>query len=106
VKKAFENQPSFIEILSPCPVGWKFNSADSVKLARLAVETGAWIMYEIEDGKMKITKRIPKRKPVEEYLKLQGRFKHLQPTELEKIQKHVDSENERLEKIEKSDIRF
>jgi pyruvate/2-oxoacid:ferredoxin oxidoreductase beta subunit len=105
-RKAFENQPSFLHIHSPCPTGWKFGTADTVKISRLAVETGMWVLYEIEDGHMKITRRITKKKPVGEYLKIQGRFKHLQEADVKVIQKHVDSENERLEKIEKSGIRL
>ncbi len=101
VKKAFEMQPSFVHIHCPCPPGWKFDSADTINIARLAVETGMWVLYEIENGVFRITKRIQERKPVQEYLKLQGRFKHLTEKETEKIQKHVDSEYQRLENWEK-----
>jgi len=106
VKKAFENQPSFVHIHCPCPTGWKFGSADTVKVGRLAVETGAWVLYEIESGQLRITQRVARRKPVEEYLKTQGRFKHLQAEEIKTIQQHVDSENERLEHIEKSGVKL
>jgi pyruvate ferredoxin oxidoreductase beta subunit len=75
-------------------------------ISRLAVETGMWVLYEIEDGKMRITHRVPRKKPVSEYLELQGRFRHLKPDDIEVIQKHVDSENERLEQIEKSGIKY
>ncbi len=76
------------------------------KLSLVKVKTGAWILYEIEQGGLRITHRVPKKKPVEEYLKTQGRFKHLQPENIKVIQKHVDSENERLEHIEKSMVRL
>jgi pyruvate ferredoxin oxidoreductase beta subunit len=105
-KKAFENQPSFLHIHSPCPTGWKHGTADTVKISRLAVETGMWVLYEIENGQMRITHRVTKKKPVDEYLKIQGRFKHLQPEDIKVIQSHVEAENERLEKIEKSGIRY
>ena len=105
-KKAFENQPSFLHIHCPCPTGWKFGSADTVNVARLAVETGMWILYEIENGKLSITRRIAKKKPVKEYLSTQGRFKHVNEETIKDIQNHVNAENERLEKIEKSDIRL
>ncbi len=106
VRKALENQPSFLHILSPCPTGWKFDSSLSVKLSRLAVETGMWILYEIENGKLKITRKVSKRKPVEEYMKLQGRFSHLKEPQIKDIQKHTDSEYARLSEIEKSGVRL
>jgi pyruvate/2-oxoacid:ferredoxin oxidoreductase beta subunit len=102
MKKAFELQPSFVHIHCPCPTGWKSESSDTVKIARLAVQTGMWVLYEIENGQLRITQRVTERKPVEEYLKLQGRFRHLGPDEMKKIQQHIDSELNRLESMEKS----
>jgi len=102
VKKAFEKQPSFIHIDCPCPTGWKFEANKTVEIGRLAVETGMWILYEIEDGKFRVTKRVTEGKPVQEYLKAQGRFKHLSDEEIKKIQRHIDEEWERFEKIEKA----
>jgi pyruvate ferredoxin oxidoreductase beta subunit len=111
IKKAFERQPSFVHIHCPCPTGWKYESSQTVQLAKKAVETGMWILYEIEDGKLRITKRVEEddRLPVGDYLKLQARFKHLKPEspeseELKTIQKHINTEWERLEKIESSGI--
>jgi pyruvate ferredoxin oxidoreductase beta subunit len=106
VKKALENQPSFLHIFSPCPTGWKFDSSLSVKLSRLAVETGMWVLYEYENGKLKINKKVDKRKPVEEYLKLQGRFKHLGEPQFREIQKHADSEYQRLLDLERAGVRL
>ncbi|RLJ08765.1 MAG: pyruvate synthase subunit beta [Candidatus Aenigmatarchaeota archaeon] len=105
VKKAFEKQPSLVHIQCPCPPGWKFSESDTISVAKLAVETGSWILYEIEDGKVKINLR-PKRKPVKEYLKTQGRFKHLKEEHIQEIQKHIDSEWERFEKLEKCERIF
>jgi len=105
-RKAFDKQPSFLHIHSPCPVGWKFEGADTVKISRMAVETGVWVLYEIENGQLRITHRVAKKKPVDDYLKIQGRFRHLKPDDVKVIQAHADSENERLEKIEKSGIRL
>lgn len=102
VKKALEkkNQPSFIHVECPCPLGWKFNPMKTIEIAKLAVKTGMWVLYEIHDGKFKISKPAGKRKPVEEYLKTQGRFAHLfkPPNKhiIKKIQTHVDDEWERL----------
>lgn len=74
--------PRMLISLSPCPTGWDFDPKLSVEIGRLAVETGVWPLKEYHDGKVAHTK-IPKkdhrgkRKPVEAYLKLQGRYKHL-----------------------------
>lgn len=105
-KKAFENQPSFLHILSPCPVGWKFGTEKTIELARLAVETGMWVLFEINNKQLRITKKIENRKPVREYLERQRRFKHIleNKEEIKKIEKHIDSEWARLEKIEKAGI--
>jgi pyruvate ferredoxin oxidoreductase beta subunit len=105
VKKAFERQPSFLDIHCPCPTGWKFDVSKTVDVAKKAVDTGMWVLYEIEDGQFRITKRIPQRKPVEEYLQSQGRFKHLKEAAISDIQKHIDSEWERLEKLAARDAK-
>jgi pyruvate ferredoxin oxidoreductase beta subunit len=100
IEKALEHKPSFIHIECPCPIGWKFDSSKTIEIAKLAVETGMWILYEVKNGKFRITKRVEKRKPVEEYLKSQGRFSHLFKPEnkkvIGKIQEHVDNEWKRL----------
>ncbi len=80
----------FINIHAPCVPGWGYDSALSVKLSRLAVETGMWKMCEIENGKETISVP-PKMTPVVEYFKLQKRFKHLTPGEIEAIQKKIDA---------------
>ncbi len=99
VKKALSvDGPSFIHVFAPCPTGWRFGTEQTVELARLAVETGVFVLYEItEENPLKpiITKKLKDRKPVEEYLKIQGRFRHLfKPVKrqdiIDKIQKEVD----------------
>jgi pyruvate ferredoxin oxidoreductase beta subunit len=106
IRKAFEKQPSFVHIHCPCPAGWKTPESDTVKLARLAVDTGMWALYEIEDGLLKINKRFPSRKPVQEYLSLQGRFKHLTSENVKEIQNMTDKRWEELEAQEKAGLRF
>ena len=105
MKKAFEKQPSFVHIHCPCPAGWKIPESDTVKLARLAIDTGMWALYEIEDGLLRITRR-PQKKPVQEYLNLQGRFRHLTPENIKEIQQMTDRRWEELEAQEKSGLRF
>ena len=83
---------SFIHILSPCPPGWKFPSEFSVKIARLAVETRIFPLYEIERGRKRTLTVIPRGLPVSEYLKLQGRFSHLFSKEILGVQTIVEEE--------------
>ncbi|MGD8783909.1 MAG: thiamine pyrophosphate-dependent enzyme [Thioalkalispiraceae bacterium] len=69
--------PRMLISLAPCPTGWDFDPQYTVEIGRLAVQTGVWPLKEYVDGKIVHTKIPRQRKPVEEYLKLQGRFKHL-----------------------------
>ncbi len=69
--------PKYIHIMAPCPLGWGHHGELTVKICRLAKDTGLFPIYEIIDGKMTNVRKIPAKVPVEEYLKLQGRFSHL-----------------------------
>lgn len=84
--------PRLILALSPCPTGWDFEPGESVEIGKLAVKTGVWPLREYVDGKVVHTKVPPKRLPVEEYLKRQGRFSHLfEPARNEKILKEIQA---------------
>jgi pyruvate ferredoxin oxidoreductase beta subunit/2-oxoisovalerate ferredoxin oxidoreductase beta subunit len=82
----------FLHILSSCPPGWKFPSEISLRISRLAVDTRIFPLYEIENGRRYRLTVEPKGKPVQEYLKVQGRFAHLQEKEIQAIQTNVDEE--------------
>ena len=69
--------PRFILALAPCPTGWDYDPKESINIGKLAVKTGVWPLKEYVDGKVVHTKIPQQRAPVEEYLKLQGRFQHL-----------------------------
>jgi pyruvate ferredoxin oxidoreductase beta subunit len=69
--------PRLIIALSPCPTGWDYDPKHTVSIGKLAVKTGVWPLKEYIDGKVVHTKIPQQRKPVEEYLQLQGRYKHL-----------------------------
>jgi pyruvate ferredoxin oxidoreductase beta subunit len=69
--------PRMIIALAPCPTGWDYDPRESVEIARLAVKTGIWPLKEFENGVVTHTRMPRERPPVEEYLKLQGRFRHL-----------------------------
>jgi pyruvate ferredoxin oxidoreductase beta subunit len=77
-EKAFAvDGPAFINVLAPCPRGWRTVPNQTVEIAKLAVQTGFWPLFEVEDGAWKQTVQVRQRKPIEEFLKPQGRFKHL-----------------------------
>lgn len=80
IRKAIETKgPTFVNLFATCPTGWRSDPAKSIELAKLAVETGIAPLYEIVNGKhiVNMPKDISKLKPIEEYLKLQGRYRHL-----------------------------
>jgi pyruvate ferredoxin oxidoreductase beta subunit len=76
-----------------------------VEVAKLAVETGAWILYEYQDGKLRLTGpsaqliEESRRKPLEEYLSLQGRFSHLTKEDIEQIKKLIKEQWEWIKKM-------
>jgi len=97
VKKAASLRGTkFIHILAPCPPGWKISSEISIKVARLATETKIFPIYEVEHGEAYHINIAPKGLPVVEYLKLQGRYRHLTEDDVEIIQKRTDFEWEQL----------
>jgi pyruvate ferredoxin oxidoreductase beta subunit len=69
--------PSFLLVLQPCTNQWKFPTSEYVAVGKLATETNFWPLYEIENGNYVINYTAKERKPIEEFLKTQGRFKHL-----------------------------
>jgi pyruvate/2-oxoacid:ferredoxin oxidoreductase beta subunit len=103
VKKALATEhTSFIHAYSVCPVGWHSKSDSAITLSKLAVQSRVFPMYEIENGILKFTQKVEKEKatPVLEYLKLQGRFKHLAEAEVKQIQDYVDARYDFLLGIE------
>ncbi len=91
VKKGVDIKgPAYIHVLTLCPTGWRTVSNRTIEIGKLATETGIFPLYEIENGQYRLTVDPKTLKPVEEYLKAQGRFRHLSPSEIEKIQKKVN----------------
>ena len=88
--------PSYVHILSVCPVGWRCPSDITVRLGRLAVETGIFPLYEVENGQYKLSLELPQFRPVKDYLKLQGRFRHLSEDTISIIQDRVQKEYYKL----------
>jgi pyruvate ferredoxin oxidoreductase beta subunit len=104
VRKALSVRgPKYVQIHVPCPLGWGSDAARTVDIARLAVNTALYPLYEVEDGVLR-SQKIPKRVPVEEYLKIQTRFRHLfgkedRSHEIAEIQRIADDNIERYELI-------
>ncbi len=99
VKKASEKKGlSYIHVHAPCPTGWGFVNEKSIEIGRLAVASGMWVLYEIEDGVFNLNIKTRKRIPVRDYITAQSRFKHLSEEEIEGIQKEIDDRFERLGK--------
>jgi len=100
-QKAFATDgPVFLNVLAPCHRGWRYPMEKTVEIARLAVQTCVWPLYEVENGEYRLTVKVNNKKPLDEWLKPQGRFKHLFKPENEKarqsFQEFVDKEWERL----------
>ena len=96
-QKARETKGSkFIHIYASCPTGWRIPSEMSVKIARMAVQTNIFPLYEVEDGRKYTINYKPKEYLVREYFKLQGRFKHLTDQDLDQIQQMVNEDWELL----------
>jgi pyruvate ferredoxin oxidoreductase beta subunit/oxalate oxidoreductase subunit beta len=94
VRKALNVRgPTFLHIHAPCPKGWKFDEARTVEIARLAIETGMWNLYEWVDGEYRYQYEQKQLKPVGEYLKVQKRFAHLDETHIANIQAFVDAKH-------------
>jgi len=101
VRKALSIEgPCFMNILSPCFRGWRSKMDDSIETSRMAVETCFWPLFEVENGNWKLSYKPKEKLPITEWIKVQGRFKHLLKEEnkgmLDAIQKHIDERWEEL----------
>ncbi len=89
--------PKYIHILAPCPPGWGYEPKDSIKIGRLAVQTGFWPLYEIIEGTFKLSKDSKrnldpsKRKPIEEYLNIQKRFRNISEEIIANYREYIDN---------------
>ena len=94
--------PRFLLVLQPCTNLWKYPTSEYVNVGKLATETNFWPLYEIENNNYVINYSPQEKKPIEEFLKTQGRFKHLFKPEnkkvIEEIQRQVDEDWEKLNK--------
>jgi 2-oxoisovalerate ferredoxin oxidoreductase beta subunit len=92
--------PRFLHALTPCPPGWKYSSEETIALGRLATETGLFPLYEVENGMLRITRKGGALKPVAEYVRAQGRFRHWTDADIAALQDQVRLEWDRLRRTE------
>jgi pyruvate ferredoxin oxidoreductase beta subunit len=91
--------PAYVHILSPCPTGWRCPTDNAVEVGRMAAQCGMFPLYEVENGKYKISVNFESLKPVNDYLKSQGRFRHLSENEIARIQQRVNHEWAKLKDL-------
>jgi pyruvate ferredoxin oxidoreductase beta subunit len=88
--------PSYIHVLSVCPTGWRLAPELTIRAGRLAVQTGIFPLYEIEKGEYTLNFDFPQLRPIEDYFKLQGRFRHLSKETIAQIQERVTAKYAKL----------
>jgi pyruvate ferredoxin oxidoreductase beta subunit len=88
--------PAYVHVLAACPTGWRSATDTINKQVRLAVQTGVFPLFEVENGVYHLTVETPQLKPVKDYLSTQGRFRHLSDDIIAKIQKRVELEYQKL----------
>jgi pyruvate ferredoxin oxidoreductase beta subunit len=105
VRRAVETPgPAFVNILVPCPLFWKINPADQVKICRLAADSRFWPVYEVENGRYRLSYDPKSPVPIGDFLRLQGRYAHIfkhgeeRSDLLESAQTDIDAEWERLKR--------
>ena len=102
-KAIYTEGPAFLNILAPCPRGWRYKTTDLMDICKTAVDSCVWPLFEVINGEWVLNYEPKKKLPVTEYLKMQGRFKHLFEKEnqhlIELIQDEIDHRWEELKKL-------
>ncbi|NLB81107.1 MAG: pyruvate ferredoxin oxidoreductase [Clostridiaceae bacterium] len=103
-KAIYTPGPAFINAFAPCPRGWRYETPLLMDIIKLAVDSCVWPLYEIENGKLTVTYKPKNKLPVEDFLKSQGRFRHMfkkgNEWTIEQFQKNIDEKWEHLLKME------
>lgn len=91
-KAIYTEGACFLNVLAPCPRGWRYNQEDLLEISQIAVDTCFWPLYEVVDGVYHLTYKPKNKRPIEDWLKIQGRFKHVlnDPEKVAEIQAEVD----------------
>jgi pyruvate ferredoxin oxidoreductase beta subunit len=97
IKKGLEIEgPAYVQVLSACPTGWRSAPELSIKLGRLAVQTGAFPLYEVVNGKYTLNNKMSKLHPLRDYIKLQRRFRHLPGNIIDELETKLALEYQKL----------
>jgi len=100
VKKAAATPgPAYLHVMSVCPTGWRIQPEEAIKYGRLAVDSCVFPLYECENGKYRLTYQPGHIQTINEYIKGQGRFRHLTPADIEAIQARTTADYEKLLKL-------
>lgn len=100
IRKAVTIQgPAYVHVYAPCPTGWRMKPELSIESARLAVQTRVFPLYEVIDGQYVLTRKVDKPKPITDYFKAQGRFRHLDAVTVAQIQDRVNAEYEKIVRL-------
>jgi pyruvate ferredoxin oxidoreductase beta subunit len=89
--------PAYLHAYAACPTGWRMRPELAIQIGRLAVETGVFPMYEVEHGRYRITEEIDEFRPLRDYLKPQGRFRHLKDELIDQVEARIHREYRRLQ---------
>lgn len=101
VEKAKEIRgPKLLHIMCPCPTGWGMPPAKSIEVCRMAIESGAWVLYECESGKVKVNSRQKELLPVKDYIRMQKRFRGMKEEALAAFQEQIQQNYERILRLE------
>ncbi|MCX8194450.1 MAG: pyruvate ferredoxin oxidoreductase, partial [Candidatus Pacearchaeota archaeon] len=99
-KAIYKKGPAFMNVLAPCPGGWRYDTQDLMEICKIATDTCVWPLYEVEDGQWRLNYKPKKKLPVDAWLESQGRFKHMFKKEnkhmIEEFQRQVDQKWENL----------
>ncbi|MCJ8342038.1 MAG: thiamine pyrophosphate-dependent enzyme [Cetobacterium sp.] len=99
-KAIYTKGAAFLNVLAPCPRGWKYKTEEMMEICKLAVDTCYWPLFEVINGEWKLNYKPKTKLPIEDFLKKQGRFKHLFKPEnkhlIDEIQKDIDNRWEKL----------
>jgi pyruvate ferredoxin oxidoreductase beta subunit len=91
-KAIYTEGPAFLNVMAPCPRGWRYDTPDLMEICKLAIDTCIWPLYEVQNGVWKLNYKPKKKLPVVEYLKPQGRFKHLFKHDMEHMIEDLQAE--------------
>ena len=92
--------PRFFHIFAPCPPGWRYASDRTIEIGKRATDCGIFPLYEVEEGRYHVTRKGGALRPVSEYFQAQGRFSHLGPEDVTRVQAQVTADWERLLRLE------